>query len=296
MTSLDSQELHVGSVSSLCSIRDAIESCQSNADVSCALWLMSYHTFDPLDRQSKLMSSTTRVVSSYSSLTTRADDPRPVDDDEENLMTPRPCTRTPQEAFANDLDWDEDELVTSACPSLQPPEHTSDENYGEAQSTASRILDERSPLLPRAREEASQLPSLQHSQSSVPRKSTTVGQSTFFQTVSHNLPFLQVSHSTSRPAFQRYRLIAWHWAALRASCVLLCRVDLWNRIPHPLRLHHVLYVCHSCRWISTPQSFFLLTSSFEEQKFWRALWSPIRVFALMRTLAQRRLVCALCLS
>ena len=217
-------------------------------------WLMSYHTFDSLDHRSKLMSSTAKVVSSYNSHAIRADDPRPADDDEENLMTPRPCTRTPQEAFAHDLDWDEDELVTSAYPSLQRPEHTSNENHGEVQWAASRILDEQSPLLPRVREEASQLPSLRHSQSSVPRKSTIVGQSTFFQTVSYNLPFLpSSSHSTPRPAFQCYRLIAWHWNALRTSCVLLCRVDLWNRIPYPLRLHHVLYVCHSCRWISTPR-------------------------------------------
>jgi hypothetical protein len=210
---------------------------------------MSYHTFDSSDRQSKLMSSTARVVSSYNSLTIRADEPRPADDDDENLMTPRPCSRTPQEAFANDLDWDEDELVISAYPSLQQPEHTSDEDHGEAQSTGSRILDERSPLLPRVREEA---PQLRHSQSSVPRKSTTVGQSTFFQTVSHNLPFLpSSSHSTPRSAFQCYRLIAWHWVALRTSCVLLCRVGLWDRIPHPLRLYHVLYVCHSCCWIAT---------------------------------------------
>jgi hypothetical protein len=207
------------------------------------------------------MSSTARVASLYNSLTIRADDPRPADDDEENLMMPRPCTRTPQEAFANDLDWDEDELVTSAYPSLQQP---SDEDHCEAQSTASRILDERSPLLPRVREEA---PQLRRSRSSVPRKSTTIGQSTFFQTVSHNLTFLpSSSHLTPRPAFQCYRLIAWHWVALRASCVLLCRLGLWDRIPHPLRLHHVLYVCHSCCWIATP-----LTSSCEEQKFWRVL-------------------------
>ena len=231
---------------------------------------MSYHTFYSLDRRSKLMSSTARVVSPYN-LTIHADDPRPADDDEENLMAPRPCTRTPQEAIANDLDWDEDELVTLAYPSLQQPEQTFDENHGEAQSMASRILDERSPLLPRVREEVSQLSS-PHSQSSVPRKSTTVGQSTFHQTVSHSLPFLpSSSHSTPRPAFQCYRLIAWHWNALRASCVLLCGVDLWNRIPHPLRLYHVLYVCHSFRWISISHQCLLLTSSFEEQNSWRVL-------------------------
>jgi hypothetical protein len=138
------------------------------------------------------MSSSTGVIS-YNNRTICADDPRLADDDEENLMTPRLSTRTPQEAFANDLGLDEDELVTSAYPSLQQHEHTSGGNQGEAQSTASRIytrVDERSPLLPRVREEVSQLTSPRHSQSSVPRESTTVGQSTFFQTVSNSFPFL----------------------------------------------------------------------------------------------------------
>jgi hypothetical protein len=195
------------------------------------------------------MSSTARVVSSYNSLTIRASDPRLADDDEENHMTPRPRTCTPQEAFASDLDWDGDELVNSAYPSLQQPEHIFDENHGEAQSTASRIhvrVDERSPLLPRVREEASQSNPPRHSQDSVPGKSTTTGQSTFFQTVSHSLPCLSSSsHLTPRLAFQCYSLVAWHWNALRAPCILLCRVDLRNRIPYPLRLHHMLYVCLS---------------------------------------------------
>ena len=135
------------------------------------------------------MCSAARVVSSssYSGRTLHAGDPRPADD-EENLVTPCPNTRAPQEALSSDLDWDEDELAVLAHSSLQQPVHTYNENDDEAQATASRIRmhmpsDERTPLLPSMTDEAP------HStpQDSIPTKSTTIGQSTFRQTVSHRV-------------------------------------------------------------------------------------------------------------
>ena len=152
-------------------------------------------TLYSLDRRSQLMCSHARVVSSYTGLPLHVDDPRPADDDEENLMAPCLSTRSPQEAFPSDLDWDEDELVVSAYPSLQQPVHTSNGYHGEVQGTASRIhmqVDERSPLLPRVTEEASEPTPPGHSQNSVPTKFTTIGQSTFYQTVSQKVvPFSQ---------------------------------------------------------------------------------------------------------
>ena len=162
---------------------------------SCALWLMPDCTLYSLDRRSQLMCSHARVVSSYTGLPLHVDDPRPADDDEENLMAPCLSTRTPQESFASDPDWDEDELVISAYPSLQQPVHTSNGYHGEVQGMASRIhmqVDERSPLLPRVTEEASEPTPPGHSQNSVPTKFTIIGQSTFYQTVSQKVvPFSQ---------------------------------------------------------------------------------------------------------
>ena len=138
------------------------------------------------------MCSTARVVSSsYRDPTLHAGDPRPADD-EENLITPCPNTRTPQEALASDLDWDEDELAISAHSSLQQPVHTYNENDDEAQATAPRIhmhlpVDERTPLLPSMADEAPRPTSPGHPQNAVPTKSTTIGQSTFRQTVSHRV-------------------------------------------------------------------------------------------------------------
>jgi hypothetical protein len=252
-TSVDSQHFHVGSVSSVYSIRDAIESCQ------CPQRGHLFHCLMPLlvpDRRSQIMCSTARVVSSpsCSGPTLHAGDPRPAHD-EENLISPRPNTRTPQEALASDLDWDEDELAISAHSSFQQNGHTYNENDDEAQPTASRIhthmpVDERTQLLPSMTNEAPRSTSPRHPQNSMPMpiKSTTIGQSTFRQTVSHRVfPFLtspsHLVHLMPRPAFQRHRIIAWYWHAFGASCVLLCGVDLWNTTHGLLWLHHVLHVC-----------------------------------------------------
>src|SRR5260221_11818906 len=131
------------------------------------------------------MYSTARVVSSSSCSgpNLHAGDPRP-EDDEENLISPRPNTRTPQEALASDLDWDEDELAISAYSSLPQTVHTYNENDDEAQATASRVhthmpVDERSPLLPRMTDEAPRPTSPRHPQNYMPLKSTMIGQSTF---------------------------------------------------------------------------------------------------------------------
>ena len=97
----------------------------------------------------------------------------------------------PQEALASDLDWDEDELATSAHSSLQQPVHIYNENDDEAQATAVRAhvhmpIDERTPLLPDMTNEAPHPTSSGNPQGSIPTKST-IGQSTFRQTVSHRV-------------------------------------------------------------------------------------------------------------
>jgi hypothetical protein len=160
--------------------------------VFCALWLMHYRTIYSLDRRSQLMCSTSRIISSssYAGRTLCADDSRPGDGDEENLMTPPPSSHTPQEASANDLDWDEDELVALAYPSIQQHVHTFDESHAEAEATTSTThmrVDERTPLLPRMTEDAEQLESTspRYCQNSIAVKSPIVGQSTFRQTVSY---------------------------------------------------------------------------------------------------------------
>lgn len=140
------------------------------------------------------MCSTARIVSSssYRGPTLHAGDPRPPADDEETLITPCPNTRTPQEALASDLDWDEDELAISAHSSLQQPVHIYNENDDEAQATAVRAhvhmsADERTPLLPSMTNEAPHSTSSGHPQEGfIPTKST-IGQSTFRQTVSHRV-------------------------------------------------------------------------------------------------------------
>lgn len=141
-----------------------------------------------IDRRSQLMRSTARVVSSpYVDLAAGSnDEPRPADNNEENSLTPRPSAHTPLEAFVSDLDWDEDELIISAHPSLQQPVQPPSENRGEVQATIFRgqaRVDERSPLLPRVTEAALQPIAERHSPSSVPIKSATIRQSTFSQTV-----------------------------------------------------------------------------------------------------------------
>jgi hypothetical protein len=144
------------------------------------------------DRRSQIMCSTARVVSSssYRGPTLHAGDPRPADD-EETLLTACPNTRTPQEALASDLDWDEDELAISAHSSLQQPVHIYNENDDEAQATAVRAhvrmpVDERTPLLPNVTNEAPRPTSSGHPRGSIPTKSTN-GQSTFRQTVSNRV-------------------------------------------------------------------------------------------------------------
>ena len=140
------------------------------------------------------MCSTARVVSSssYRGSTLHAGDPR-LADDEDNIITPRPNARTPQEALANDLDWDEDEFAISTHSSLQQPVHTYNGNDDEAQASAPRTrmhlpVDERTPLLPSMMtDEAPRPTSPGYPQNSIPTKSTAIGQSTFRQTVSHRV-------------------------------------------------------------------------------------------------------------
>ncbi|KAF8481230.1 transmembrane amino acid transporter protein-domain-containing protein [Russula ochroleuca] len=158
MTSLGTPELVVGSVSSVYSIRDSIESY----------------------RRSQLLCSTARVVSV--GLNTD-DEPSLADDNEETLLTSHPGTRTPQAAFVRDLGWDEDEPVISAYPSLQRPVHIFNESHREVQPPRVRghvSTDERTPLLSRV----SDAPSTpRHPPNSVPPKPTAIGQSTFSQTL-----------------------------------------------------------------------------------------------------------------
>jgi hypothetical protein len=140
------------------------------------------------------MCSTARVVSSPSC--SGPTDPRRGSAlGEENFISPRPNTRTPQEALASDLDWDEDELAISAYPSYQHIVHTYNQNDDEVQATVSRIhphmsVDECTPLLPSMTDAAPRPTSPHHPQNSIPIKSTIVGQSTFHQTVSHRVFFV----------------------------------------------------------------------------------------------------------
>ena len=163
------------------------------------------------------MYSTARVVSSsHAGTAPRADDePRPADedDDEEDLETPQPSTRTVQEGFVNDLNWDEDdEPMASTYRPVQHPMYTSSsENHHDVQaqvaaaggattrrsSHRARVrVDERSPLLARdsvpeaeaAPEPTGPLPQSPNSISVSAKSAAAVtGQSTFSQTVS---PFM----------------------------------------------------------------------------------------------------------
>ncbi len=190
MTSLGTPELVVGSVSSVYSIRDTIESCQcvqhghpSPFDTSFGSCFIVTST----DRRSQLMSSTSRVVSGGP----RTDDePSLADDDEENSGTGT------QPAFVHGLHWDEDEPVIPTYSSFQRHVHTPNvsRRASEVQTPTCRShvsMDERSPLLSRVVSGA--VPagpqptsaSAWSSPNSVPAKSPAIGQSTFSQTVSH---------------------------------------------------------------------------------------------------------------
>jgi hypothetical protein len=192
MTSLGSPELVVGSVSSVSSIRDTIESCQcvqhGHPSSFRVVRLMPYRPLYFVDRRSQLMSSTARVVSV--GLRTDDEEPSLAGDNEENSGT-----RTPQAAFVHDLRWDEDEPVIPTYSSLQRPVYTPNESrrVSEVQAPTWRSqnhasADERSPLLSRVVSEAvpaATTPWL--SPNSVPPKSPAIGQigqSTFSQTVS----------------------------------------------------------------------------------------------------------------
>jgi hypothetical protein len=252
MTSLGTPELVVGSVSSVHSIRDTIESCQcvqhGHPIPFRVVRLMPHRPLYFIDRRSQLMSSTARVVP----VGLRTDDePSHADDDEENSGT-----RTPQAAFIHDFRWDEDEPVIPTYSTFQRPVHTPNESrrVSEVQaptwiSQSPASMDERSPLLSCVVSEAvpatSQATAPWQSPNSVPPKSPAIVQSTFSQTVSDRiLPFVYQAHSVCL-AFQCHRLVTWHWHALRASCVLVCGVDLWDLAHCPLRNDHVLYVRHS---------------------------------------------------
>lgn len=170
MTSHGTPELVVGSVSSVYSIRDTIESY----------------------RRSQLLSSTARVVP-VGLRTDDSDEPSLADDNEENSST-----RIPQAAFVHDLRWDEDEPVIPTYSSLQRPVHTPYESHRDSEvqaptwiSQSHAGVDERSPLLSRVVSEA--IPAAQQpsaawlSPNSVPPKSPAIGppigQSTFSQTL-----------------------------------------------------------------------------------------------------------------
>jgi hypothetical protein len=195
MTSLGTPELVVGSVSSVYSIRDTIESCQcvqhGHPLPFRIVRLMPHRPLYLIDRRSQLMSSTARVVP----VGLRTDDePSLADDNEENSGT-----RTPQAAFVHDLRWDEDEPVIPTFSSLQRPVHTPNESrlVSEVQaptwiSQSHASVDERSPLLSRVVSEAGpaapQPTAPWLSPNSVPPKSPAIGpaigESTFSQTVS----------------------------------------------------------------------------------------------------------------
>jgi hypothetical protein len=195
MTSVGTPELVVGSVSSVYSIRDTIESCQCVQH-----WHGQSSPFDTLfgscfivtstDRRLQLMSSTSRVVS----VVPRTDDePSFADDNEENSGT-----RT-QPAFVHDLHCDEDEPVIPAYSSFRQHDHTPNvsRRASEVQTPTCRShvsMDERSPLLSRVTVVSEAVPAgpqptaaaaAWHSPNPVPAKSPAIGQSTFSQTVSH---------------------------------------------------------------------------------------------------------------
>jgi len=194
MTSLGTPEVVVGSVSSVYSIRDTIESCQCVQHGRSSLFrvvrLMPRRHLYFIDRRSQLMSSTARVVP----VGLRMDDePSLADNNEENSGT-----HTPQAAFVHELRWDEDEPVIPTYSSLQRPVHAPNESHrvSEVQaptwiSQSHASVDERSPLLSRVASEAvpAQQPTAPwHTPNSVPPKSPaigpSIGQSTFTQTVS----------------------------------------------------------------------------------------------------------------
>jgi hypothetical protein len=185
MTSLSIQEPVVGSVSSMYSIRDSIESCQCLPIHFCAARLMLHRLIYFIDRRSQLMCSTARVVPVGLSTD---DEPSLEDDDEE---ASHPGTRTPQGAFVGDSDWDEDVPFIPTYSSLQQPVHAPSESRREVQAPASRghgNVDEQSPLLSRVAEQST---APRHPPSSVPPNPSPNGQSTFSQTVSRScLPVL----------------------------------------------------------------------------------------------------------
>lgn len=250
------------------------------------------------------MCSTARVVSSpsCSGPTLHADDPRlgPAHD-EENLVSPRPNTRTPQEALASDLDWDEDELGISAYPSLQQIVHTDNENDDEVQARIHTHMpvDERTPLLPSMTDEAPRPTSPHHPQDSMPIKSTTVGQSTFHQTVSHrvfsflpSIAFSAFDASTSFSMPPHYCLVLACFRSLLRSPMQGGSVEHYSLSPMATsRATRMFLVPHIAAAAASTNQL-----PFKGQNIWRASWSLIQVCALIQTLVQRRLVCVPCLS
>jgi hypothetical protein len=202
------------------------------------------------------MCSTARVVSVGLSTD---DEPSLTDDNEETFMTSHPGTRTPQAAFVRGLGWDEDEPFISAYPSLQRPVHGFNDSHREVQPPTVRghvSTDERTPLLSRVSEAPS---TPRHPPNSVPLKPTAIRQSTFSQTVSSRVLFEFIVFDVWS-AFQCNRPVTWHRHALRASCVLICGVDLWDFAHRPLRYHHVLYVRHTIEYSTVPRLMVPLTS------------------------------------
>ena len=135
------------------------------------------------------MSSTSRTISSLSVGPAHVTDHKrgPVDDvDEENILTPRPGSCTPREMSISNFDWDEDDLVFSAYPSV--PVVT---DHREHVTVSSRV-DERTALLPRLPEETSATITSQYCTDSVTTKSDLIGQSTFKQTVSRLVLILTI--------------------------------------------------------------------------------------------------------
>lgn len=217
MTTPGTPELVVGSVSSVYSIRDTIESCQcaqqghpssSALSRSCLIALFNF-----IDRRSQLLSSTARVVSARPRTN---DEPSLADDHEETSGA-----RTPQTAFVHDLYWDEDDPVVSTYTSPQRPVRVPNESrrVSEVQAPTWRSqhhasADERSPLLSREVSEA--IPAApRRSPNSVPPKSVVFGQSTFSQTVRDRIClFFSPEFMVFWLAFQCHRLVTWHWHAL----------------------------------------------------------------------------------
>lgn len=132
-------------------------------------------------RRSQLISSSSRVVSSYVGHTLRPDDEmRPTDEEDDDDVY------GPSDTFRNDYDWDRSDRVISGIPIPRPCNVNGKRVEDHRTSFRGQVkVDERSSLLPRVSEEPP-APIVPRRQSvCVPTKCAPVvtGQSTFCQTL-----------------------------------------------------------------------------------------------------------------